>query len=142
MLFRSVIRMEYIILAETYEKLEKISSKLQKTEILADLFKKTPADKLPKVVLMVMGRVFPIYSEHELGVANQLMIKAISKASGHSIHDVEEKFKKAGDLGLAAEECIKGRRQATLLRKKLTVNHVFESIQKLPFRSEEHTSEL
>ena len=127
--------MEYIILAETYEKLEKISSKLQKTEILADLFKKTPADKLPKVVLMVMGRVFPIYSEHELGVANQLMIKAIAKASGHSIHDVAEKFKKAGDLGLAAEECIKGRRQATLLRKKLTVNHVFESIQKLPFQT-------
>src|SRR3989344_1090937 len=135
MLFRSVIRMDYVILAETYEKLEKISSKLQKTEVLADLFKKTPTDKLPKVVLMVMGRVFPIYSEHELGVANQLMIKAIAKASGQSIHDVEEKFKKAGDLGLAAEEFIKGRRQATLLRKKLTVNHVFESIQKLPFQT-------
>jgi len=127
--------MDYSVLAETYEKLEKISSKLQKTEILADLLKKTPADELPKVVLLIMGRVFPIYSEHELGVANQLMMRAIAKASGFKFEDVEEKFKKTGDLGLTADECIRKRKQATLLRKKLTVDHVFEGIQKLPFQT-------
>jgi len=127
--------MEYSVLAETYEKLEKVSSKLQKTEILADLFKKTPVDELPQVVLLIMGRVFPIYSEHELGVANQMMIRAIAKASGFSSKEVEQKFKKTGDLGLAAEECVKGRKQATLLRKKLNVMHIFEGLKKLPFQT-------
>src|SRR3989304_1067537 len=127
--------MDYSILAETYEKLEKIPSKLQKAEILADLFKKTPSEELPKVVLLVMGRAFPTYSEHELGVANQMMLRAIAKASGFKLGAVEQKFKKTGDLGLAAEECIKERKQSTLLRKKLTVDHVFENLKKLPFQT-------
>jgi DNA ligase-1 len=133
--------MDYSVLAETYEKLEKVSSKLQKTEILAELFKDTPADELPKVVLLVMGRVFPIYSEHELGIANQMMLRTIAKASGFSAKEVEQKFKKTGDLGLTAEECIKGRRQAILLRKKLTVDHVFEGLKKLPFQTGQGSQE-
>jgi DNA ligase-1 len=125
--------MEYSILADSYEKLESISSKLEKTHILADLFLKTPNDDLPKVVLLVVGRVFPVYSDYELGIATQMMIKAISKATGFSSEDVEERFKKTGDLGLTAEGCIKSRKQAILFKKKLTVNAVFENLQKLAY---------
>jgi len=125
--------MDYSVLAETYEKLEKVSSKLQKTEILADLFKKTSTDELPKVVLMIMGRVFPTNSEYELGIANQMMLKAIAKASGFKATEVEQKFKKTGDLGLTAEEYAKGKRQSTLLKKKLSVDYVFKSLRELPF---------
>ena len=82
-----------------------------------------------------MGRVFPIYSEHELGIGNQMMIKAISKASGFQVGEVEQQFKKTGDLGLTAEERIGKRRQSTLLRKKLTIYHVFENMKKLPFQT-------
>lgn len=133
--------MEYSVLAETYEKLESVSSKLQKTEILADLFKKIPTEELPKVVLMIMGRVFPTNSEYELGIANQMMLKAISKASGFSMSEVEQKFKKTGDLGLAAEECVKKRKQSTLLKKKLSVHYVFDSLQKLPFATGQGSQE-
>jgi len=124
---------DYSVLAETYENLEKVSSKLQKAEILADLFRKTPTEDLPKVVLMIMGRVFPTNSEYELGIANQMMLKAIAKASGFKMAEVEQKFKKTGDLGLAAEECAKGKRQSTLLKKKLTVDYVFKGLRELPF---------
>jgi DNA ligase-1 len=125
--------MEYSILANAYEKLESISSKLEKTHILADLFSKTPSDDLPKVVLLVVGRVFPVYSEYELGIATQMMIKAISKASGFSSEDVEKMFKKTGDLGLTAENCIKSRKQSILFKKKLNVYIVFENLQKLAY---------
>ena len=123
--------MEYAVLAETYEKLESISSKLKKTEILAELFSKTPPEQLTKVALLVQGRVFPSYSEFELGIANQMMMRAIAKATGFSVDAVEEKFKKTGDLGLTAEKCIESRKQSTLLKKKLTVDFVFEHLQKL-----------
>ncbi len=125
--------MEYSILAEVYEKLESVSSKLEKTHLLADLFSKTPSDDLPKVVLLVIGRVFPVYSEYELGIATQMMMKAISKATGFSPEDVEKKFKKTGDLGLTAEDCIKSRKQVILLKRKLNVDAVFENLQKLAY---------
>jgi DNA ligase-1 len=123
--------MDYSVLADVYEKLESVSSKLAKTEILANLFKKTEPKELEKVVLLSQGRVFPIYSEFELGIATQMMMKAISKATGLSVDDIEELFKKTGDLGLAAEKAISSKKQITLLRKKLTVDHVFENLRKL-----------
>jgi len=133
--------MDYSILAETYEKLESTSSKLEKTRILADLLSKTPPDLLPKIVLLASGRVFPNYSQYELGVATQLMIRAISKATGTTQKEIENLFKEKGDLGLVAEEMIKKRRQATLFRKKLSVEKVFENLQKIAFETGEGSQE-
>jgi DNA ligase-1 len=123
--------MDYSILAETYEKLEKISSKLKKTDILAELFEKTHISDLPKVTLLCQGLVYPKYQMMELGVAVQMMMRAISKATGFTAGQVEEKFKKTGDLGLTAEECIKSRKQSVLLKKKLTLDFVFDNLRKL-----------
>jgi len=123
--------MEYSILADTYEKLEETSAKLSKTNILSELFSKTSSEKLPKVVLLAIGRVFPSYSEFELGIATQMMIKAISKATGFKTKEIEKKFKETGDLGLATEECIKSKKQTILLKKKLTIDMLFENLQKL-----------
>jgi len=125
--------MEYSVLADYYEKLEAASSKLKKTEILAELFKKCSADELSQVVLLILGRVFPMYSESELGVAVQMMIRTIEKATGFKTGEIENKFKKTGDLGLTTEECMKARKQTTLFRKKLTVSFVFSNLQKLAF---------
>lgn len=125
--------MKYSILVDTYEKLEETPSKLGKRDILSELFLKTPSKKLPRVVLLIMGRVFPSYSEHELGIANQMMMKTVSKATGFSSGDIEKKFKERGDLGLATEECVKSRKQKILFKKELTVDNVFENLHKLAF---------
>ena len=125
--------MDYSVLAETYGKLEAVSSKLKKTDILAELLVKTPDEQLPKVALLAQGIVYPRFTGYELGIAVQMMIRAISKASGFSPSDIENKFKRTGDLGLVAEECIKSRRQAVLLKKKLTIDKVFKNLQDLAF---------
>ena len=98
--------MDYSVLVETYEKLESVSSKLKKTDILAQLFSKVAPKDLPKVVSLAQGLVFPWHSEFELGIATQMMLKAIAKASGFSQEKVGEKFKKTGDLGLTAQESV------------------------------------
>lgn len=123
--------MEYSALAETYESLEKVSSKLKKAEILADFLSKISSKELEKVVLLVLGTVFPGYSQMELGIADKMIIKSIAKATGFKDSDVVEKFKKAGDLGSVAEECLKSRKQSTLAKKKLTIDFVFTEMQKL-----------
>ncbi len=123
--------MDYSILADIYERLEEVASKLKKADILAELFSKTPTEELPKVVSLSQGLVYPKYQMMELGIATQMMTRAISKAAGFNPKQVEEKFKKTGDLGLTAEECIRSKKQVTLLKKKLTVDFVFNNLQKL-----------
>ncbi len=121
--------MKYLILAETYSELEKVPSKLKKTEIIANLFRETPASLLEAVTLLIQGRVFPSWSEKEIGVAEQLMIKAVAKANGVSTEDVVRDYKKSGDLGLTVETLVGKKRQRTLGAEQLTVKKVFENLQ-------------
>src|SRR3989344_4851494 len=123
--------MKYSALAETYSELEKVSSKLKKTEIIANLFKDTPANLLEAVTLLIQGRAFPAWSEKEIGVAEQLIIKAIAKAAGVSSEEVIKDYKKSGDLGLAIENLIGKKKQRVLGEEPLTVNKVFTNLQKI-----------
>jgi DNA ligase-1 len=123
--------MKYSELADVYESLENTQSKLEKADILAGLFSKAGAEELPMVVFLASGRVFPSYSEEVIGIASQLMIKAIARATGFPPRKVEDKFKDTGDLGLAASYFVQKRKQRTLLTKKLTLKKVFENIREL-----------
>jgi DNA ligase-1 len=121
--------MRYSILSDVYEELESTTKKLKKTEIIAKLLKKTEAADLPKVVMLLSGTVYPPWEGEELGVATQLLIKAISKATGASAESVNEKFKKSGDLGLTAEHFVSKKTQRTLGEESLTVKKVFQNLQ-------------
>ncbi len=123
--------MKYSILAKTYEELEKEPGKLKKVDILSNLLSKTPTEFLLKVVILASGKVFPAYSEFKTGVATKMMIKAIAKATGISPNEVVKKFKQSGDLGLVAEKCVKSKRQKVFFKKTLTIQLVFDNIQKL-----------
>jgi len=123
--------MDYSELAGVYERLEATQSKLEKADILAELFSRANSEDLEKIVFLARGRVFPSYSEDEIGIASQIMIKAICRATGFSVRDVEEKFKDTGDLGLAASQFVGSRKQRTLMTRKLTLDKVFNNIRKL-----------
>lgn len=120
--------MLYSELADIYEQLERTSAKLGKTKIIADMLKKIETKNLEKVVLLLNGRVFPEWSQQELGVANQLMIRAIVKSSGSSEEAIVKMFKKTGDLGLTAEKIIGVKKQKTLASQALLVEKVFENM--------------
>jgi DNA ligase-1 len=129
--------MEYAKLTEIYEKLEKTSAKLEKTRIIAEFIKNLSGKELEIVVRLLQGKVFPIYSEHELGIATQLMLKAIAKATGIGEENVAKLFKEKGDLGLTAEEAVKKRKQVTLFTKELTIEKVYENLRKVAVQSGE-----
>ncbi|MDP6293964.1 MAG: ATP-dependent DNA ligase [Candidatus Woesearchaeota archaeon] len=121
--------MRYQTLAEAYEQLESVSSRLEKTKQLADFLQKV--DDLPRVLLLLQGRVFMPGDEREIGVASQLAVKAIVVASGRTKTQVETSWKKTGDLGKAAAEVLQKKSQATLVSSHLTVQKVFDTLQKL-----------
>ena len=123
--------MLYKELVEVYEKLEKISSKLAETEILANLFKKADDETLPKLVLLSQGKVFLPFEGKELGVAAKLMMRALAKASGTSLQTIEKYFKDMGDLGKVAEYVMSKKKQIVFLKKQLTVVYVYNRLREI-----------
>jgi len=124
--------MKYSELAEIYDSLEKTSKRLEKTFIISKLFKKTKEDDIESIVLMIQGRLFPLWDETKLGVSDRLVIKAISIATGTPADKVEIEWKKIGDLGRVAEKLVTNKSQATLFSRDLTVEKVFNNIRALP----------
>ena len=123
--------MKYSELVGLYGQLDSTTKRLAKTYYLSEFLKKVSAEDVEAVILLIQGRVFPSYDERELGVANQLVIKAISTASGAQSAAIEKEWAKSGDLGKVAESLIKGKRQATLAATELTVKKVFDNLRKL-----------
>lgn len=123
--------MNFSILVDVYENLESTTKKLKKTEILANLYKNTEKDIINKVVLLSMGIVYPKGKE-DLGIAQEMMQKAIQKAFGIDSSLISKKFKEYGDLGLVAENFAKKKKQMTLIKKILTVENVFDELRRLP----------
>ena len=124
--------MKYSELASIYEALERTSKRLEKTYIISGLLKKTREEDIGRILLLIQGRLFPLWDETKLGVSDRLIIKAISLATGISPVKVEEEWKKLGDLGLVAEKLVQRKRQATLFSKELTVEKVFNNLRRLP----------
>ncbi len=123
--------MKYVKLVGIYEELEKTSKRLEKTHIISEFLKKTSADDLPVIVLMLQGKLFPNWDDNKIGVASRLILKAINTATGISSARIEKEWKKTGDLGIVAENLVKGKKQVTLVSHELSVKKVFENLRKL-----------
>ena len=123
--------MKYAQLAEAFEGIEATSKRLEMTDLLVKLLKDTPKGLSDKVVYLTQGKLYPDYMGVELGIAEKLVEKAISFASGRPEGEVESAFNRSGDLGLAAQEVLKKRSQSTLMKKQLTVEAVYATFDKI-----------
>ncbi|PLJ78376.1 ATP-dependent DNA ligase [Infirmifilum sp. SLHALR2] len=136
----------YSVLVEFYEKIESTSSRLAMTDYLVSLFKRTPVDVLDKVIYLTQGQLRPDYEGVELGVAEKLTLRAISKATGVPVKNVEELYKKVGDPGVVAEQLLSRPKQAAGLlgfigqegaKRELTVSQVYNALMKIALASGE-----
>ena len=124
--------MQYKKLAEVYEALSSTTKRLEKTEILSEFLKHVSGED-KDVLYLLLGSIYPEYSEKRIGISNQLAIQAISKSTGVEKSEVIKQWKKIGDLGNVAEELTKKKKQSTLgTSKKLTTEKVLINLRKLP----------
>ena len=123
--------MEFAILAQTFKKMEETSKRLELTKLLVDLFEKTPYEIISKLVYLIQGKLRPDFEGIELGVAEKLAIRAISKSSGIPIKRVEESYRKEGDLGHAASIILEQKTQTTFVVEDITVERVYETLYKI-----------
>ena len=123
--------MLYKKLAEFYKEASENPSRLKKTEILAKFLREIhEQDK--DVLYLLLGDIYPEYSEKKIGISSRLAIKAISKATGTENSEIVKEWKILGDLGKVAHKLKKKKRQTTLGKKELTTQKVLENLRKLP----------
>ncbi|MEM3881418.1 MAG: ATP-dependent DNA ligase [Candidatus Bathyarchaeia archaeon] len=123
--------MDYAVIAEAYERIEATTKRLEMTDLLVDLLKKTPKDAIDKVVYLTQGKLYPDFVGLEIGVAERLAIKALARAAGRKESEIEEDLKKSGDIGETAQDFIAKKRQVTFFQKPLTVQRVYETLDKM-----------
>jgi len=120
--------MEFSIIAEIFERMESTTKRIELTNLLVELLKKTPKKIIPNAVYLLQGLIRPNFEGVELGVAEKLAIRAISKSSGLSIKKIEDDYKKCGDLGLTASNILKLKTQTTFTAEKITLERVYETL--------------
>ncbi len=123
--------MDYIKLTEIYKKLEETSKRLEKTWIISEFLKKTAKEDIEEIVLLLQGIVFPRWDARETGIASRLVLKILHSATAIDVKQIEEQWRKTGDLGIVAENLIKEKKQTTLFKTTLPIKKVLTNLRKL-----------
>jgi DNA ligase-1 len=123
--------LDYVLIADAYEKIEATTKRLEMTDLLVDLLKNTPKNVIAKVVYLTQGKIYPDFVGLEIGVAEKLAIKALARASGRRQSEIEDELRKSGDIGETAQKILAKKRQSTFFQKKLTAEKVYKTLDKM-----------
>jgi len=121
----------YSRIADAYEKIEATTKRLEMTDYLVELLKETPTNLIDKIVYLTQGKLYPDFVGIEIGIAEKLAIRAVARAAGHREKDIEEDMQKTGDLGETTQKFMKKKTQATFYSIPLTVERVYETLDKM-----------
>ena len=123
--------MRFSIISDAFEKMEGTSKRLELTDILVELLKEIPEDIISKTVYLIQGKLRPNFEGIELGIAEKLVMKAMSKSSGIPLKKIEDNYNKGGDLGQTAESILQQKIQTTFASETITLEKVYETLFKI-----------
>jgi DNA ligase-1 len=119
------------------QKLEGTTSRNSIIEILAELYKETSKAEIGQVTYLLQGRVVPVYTDLEFGMADKMVIKAIAKAYDEPEEEIRGEYKKVGDLGILAEKKTAEHKG----KDSISIDHVFKTLKKIAETSGEGSVE-
>ena len=123
--------MRYSNITKAYEKIEATAKRLEMTDYLVESLKETPTSLIDKIVYLTQGKLYPNFVGIEIGIAEKLAIRAVARSAGHGEKDIEEDIKKTGDLGETTQKFMEKKTQTTFFSTHLTVERVFETLDKM-----------
>jgi len=143
------------VVAETFDVMERITSRTQLTLALVRLFRQTPPEVIDKIVYLIQGKLGPEWKDiPELGVGEKLLVKAIALAYRTSEKRVETLYKQLGDLGKVAERLASqyrarqggGRGLLAFMEEEektqLTVTRVYDTLLRIAYAQGEGSRDL
>ncbi len=123
--------MKFSLVADTLKYMENTTKRLELTQYLVDLFKLTPPDIISKVVYLLQGKLRPDHEGVEIGIAEKIAIRALSKSSGISVAIIENKYNETGDFGQATAQILEKKTQTTFLSQDITMERVYDTLYKI-----------
>jgi len=123
--------MQFKLLAEFYELVEKKSARLEMMDLMAELFRKAHSSNIDRIIYLSQGVIAPEYKDLDVGIGEKFVMEAIERSTGYSKKEVEKLYKKEGDLGIVAEMLLSKRKQGALFRSELTVEKVYGNFLKM-----------
>ena len=121
--------MKFSKLTEYFEQLEGISSRLEITKILSDLFTHLNPNEIERTAYLLQGRVTPLYVKADFGMAEKMIVKGLASSFQIDSTDLEKEVKKSGDLGTTVEHFRKSIN--TMEEKDLSIVEAFEELEKI-----------
>lgn len=118
-------------LAEYYDKLERVSSRLEMIKILGEMLKELDKNEIADVIYMTQGVLAPPFESVEFGIAEKYMEEAIAIASGRSKEAVHSYYKNKGDLGIVAEELMASTKLKRMGQRQYTSREVYDVMRKI-----------
>jgi DNA ligase-1 len=91
--------MTFSTFSQYLQKLESTTLRLKKTEILAELIKKSNPQEIDKLCYLALGRLVPLHQSLEFHFAEKLIIKGLAQRLNLSSQKLTLQYKKIGDLG-------------------------------------------
>ena len=120
--------MKFAEITDCFRRMECTTKRLELTDILVELLKKTPTQVVAKVVYLIQGKLRPNFEGIELGIAEKLAMKSISKSSGLTIKKIEDDYKSGGDLGITAANIMEQKTQTTFSAEAVTLERVYDTL--------------
>lgn len=130
--------MKFSELSSYFDRLEETSSRLALIDILSELFKKTDAKEIDKIIYLVQGRVAPFYAPIEIGMADKTVSSSVALAFGLSKEDVWKDYVRTGDMGSVVYKLSD---KSKTKDGSLTVTDVFDTLLEIANTSGEGTVE-
>ena len=123
--------MKFVEITDCFGRMECTTKRLELTDILVELLKKTPIEVIAKVVYLIQGKLRPNFEGVELGIAEKLAMKSISKSAGITIKKIEDDYRLGGDLGVTAANMMKQKTQTTFSAEIITLERVYDTLFKI-----------
>lgn len=123
--------MQFSELSKYFSKLSDTTSRNTMIEILAELFSKIEASEIDKIIYLMQGRVAPLYIATEFGMADKMILKAVSEGLHIDINEVVKIFKQEGDVGKTVEKIKRQKSKGKNESKNLKVSEVFDTLEKI-----------
>ncbi|ABK77653.1 ATP-dependent DNA ligase [Cenarchaeum symbiosum A] len=111
--------------------MESTAKRLELTGILEELLRETPHEVIAQIVYLIQGKLRPEFEGIELGVAEKLAVRAVSKSSGMPAARIEAAYRRDGDLGRAASSILEQKTQTTFLAEEITVERVYDTLMRI-----------
>ncbi len=127
-------------LATYFERIEGKSSRLEITQILAELFNELNAEEIGQTVYLLQGRVAPLFEKTEFGMAEKTVIKSIVSSLNIDRPYFEKENRRLGDVGKTVEEFKK--QYVSFEEKEMTINEVFLELERLAKSSGDGSNDI